>query len=263
MVAVAVAVPLVIAALLNDRLGAAGKEVDGDHDPPGDVAGAVPAPSPVRAARKSGDAPAVIYKPPPRDAPARTRGGGTRGGESEDARAVVVLAVLAPDHIGWTTRAQPTLYWYVSGASTDQAEFALSADDRTDPVVERRIEIAGRSGFQRVRFSDLGVSLQRGVVYEWSIALVSDPSRRARDVVTKGAIELVEMPVSLGGVEQLEAAIAAGAFAEAGIWYDALAELSEAITAAPESGDLVRRRAELLEQVNLRDIARSERETAP
>ncbi len=47
-----------------------------------------------------------LYKPPIRGAPATRVGGGTRG--PGDKRPSV--RVLAPNHVGFTTRAQPELY---------------------------------------------------------------------------------------------------------------------------------------------------------
>jgi hypothetical protein len=48
-------------------------------------------------------------------------------------------------------------------------------------------------------------------------------------------------------------------YAEAGLWYDALAATSDLIDAAPHDVGLRQRRAALLEQVELPDIAAEDR----
>jgi hypothetical protein len=51
------------------------------------------------------------------------------------------------------------------------------------------------------------------------------------------------------------AADAVGAYAAAGLWYDAIATLSERIAAAPADPLLRRQRAALLRQVGLQEVA--------
>ena len=69
-----------------------------------------------------------VYNPPKRRAPAGRVGGGTRGG-----RDVFVLSVLAPDHSGFTTNEQPTLYWYISNATTLPIELTLMDPAESNP----------------------------------------------------------------------------------------------------------------------------------
>lgn len=214
-----------------------------------------PEPTPTVAA---GDLP--VYKPPPRGAPARTVGGGTRGTRT----AVIVLSVLAPDHVGLTTRAQPRLYWYLSAAAGEKVEFVLSDGRRPEPVLETRVP-AGEPGIRRIDLADHRISLEPGVIYEWSVAIVPNPKDRSKDVITTGAIQRVETPRAVA--TRLEGAskskdVVAKAYAEAGLWYDALDAVSESIAASPGDGRYSRQRAALLEQVGLEEIARADLESA-
>jgi hypothetical protein len=61
------------------------------------------------------DANVPVYNPPSRGAPGGRVGGGTRGGGQRD---VFVLSVLAPDHSGFTTSEQPSLYWFISNSTS-------------------------------------------------------------------------------------------------------------------------------------------------
>src|SRR5262245_53634443 len=62
-----------------------------------------------------------VYAPPKRGAPGGRVGGGTRGIQRE----VFVLSVLAPDHSGFTTSEQPSLYWFISKSTSLPVELTV------------------------------------------------------------------------------------------------------------------------------------------
>jgi hypothetical protein len=190
------------------------------------------------------------YRPPLRGAPARTLGGGTRG-----TRTAVVLSVLAPDHVGLTTKARPTLYWYVSQTPTVPIELTLVDERKPDPVLEVRLPAVDRGGIHAVDLGKHGVDLDPGVTYDWSVALVVDAQQRSKDVVTTGAVKRVELPPATAA--KLAAASpeqAAYLYAEAGVWYDAYAAIAARRAAAPADAKLEAEQAALLEQVGLGDV---------
>ncbi len=71
------------------------------------------------AANRPGDVP--VYKPPKRGSPIGRVAGGTRGVNNGPP----LLSALAPDHIGFSVHAQPTLYWYLSEGVSYPIEFTL------------------------------------------------------------------------------------------------------------------------------------------
>jgi hypothetical protein len=193
-----------------------------------------------------------VYKPPMRGAPGGRVGGGTRGVPGRD---VFVLSVMAPDHKALTVSEQPSLYWFISGDTSLPVELAIADSDATEPLLETRLPSPARRGLHRIRLADYPVKLEPGVTYRWSVTVVPDPTRRSRDILASGTIERVE-PSAL-----LRARVAAARkddlpfiYAEEGIWYDALAVLSELIDGAPEDADLHRQRAALLAQARLPQI---------
>jgi hypothetical protein len=105
--------------------------------------------------------PAVIYKPPLRGAPQTRVGGGTRGQGSD-----IVLQVLAPDHAGLTTRAQPTLYWYARTPVPARFEAALIDAQGMDPLLEVEAGTGKAAGIQQLDLGDHGFFLQPGVPYQ-------------------------------------------------------------------------------------------------
>lgn len=198
----------------------------------------------------------VIYVPPKRGAPTRRVGGATRGTEEEE----ILVAVLAPESTGLTSRESPTLYWYVSRVPSRQVEFGLIRDDRIEPVAEVTLAQPSAGGVAAVSLANLGVILEPGVTYEWSIALVKDPLNRSTDIVTSGTLIRVVPNEALGSrLRGADAKDKLTIYGEAGYWYDAIELASEAIVGAVEADTWRSHRASLLEQVGLKEIASYDR----
>jgi len=107
----------------------------------------------------------------------------------------------------------------------------------------------------RIRLADHGVRLVPGVSYRWYVAVVPDSGRRSKDILAGGAIERVAPPEGLAAkLAQADKATLPFLYAEAGIWYDALATISELIETAPNDPSLRRQRAALMAQVGLPNI---------
>ncbi|GAB4355155.1 MAG: hypothetical protein Kow0060_06870 [Methylohalobius crimeensis] len=202
-----------------------------------------------------------VYHPPLRGAPPPTRlvGGGTRSSGKAQPR----LAVLAPEHTGLTATNQPVLYWYVSAPVGDRLELTIIDETAIQPLLEAALDPPVRVGVQRVALADYDLSLRPGVTYQWSIALVPDPDKRSRDVITSGTIKYLDPPRSLADKLVHASPMARPyLYAEAGYWYDALTALSTLIDQAPAGGSLRQKRAALLEQVGLLEVAAYDRQLA-
>jgi hypothetical protein len=183
----------------------------------------------------------IVYKPPRRGAPRVNVGaGGVRGSQ-----AVPQPLVLAPDHVGDTSSAAPSLFYHIDGVPGADVDviFTLIDDTSDAPLVEVKLPRPERPGIHRVRLSRYGVELRPDVEYEWSIALVRADSSQQ------------QLAVSVGYLRRVGGAAPAGrsgaAFAEAGIWYDALAALSDAVAARPDDSDARAQRDSLLRQASL------------
>lgn len=186
-----------------------------------------------------------IYIPPARGATRTRTGGGTRG----ISRLPKVVA-LVPDHVALTARPAPELSWYISADAERPLVLTLLRDDAIDPDLEKTIAEQVAAGIGGVSLVELGVELEPGVVYKWSVALVADPDSWEHDVVASGAIERVPAPPGLDEAADYRE------LAANGLWYDALAELDGAI----DAGDAERAiRAQLLDEVGLSSAADYER----
>jgi hypothetical protein len=211
---------------------------------------------PVSAAPPAAGGP-VVYQPPKLGKPARTVGGGSRGSSDK----VPALYVLAPEHVGRTTSADPSLYWYIDRVPdpSHQIEFTLLDEESVEPLIEKVLTNPKRPGIQQIRLADYGVRLAQGTEYEWSVALILDPNERSKDIVATSWIDRVEPSPQLASRLATEGgARTAAVYADAGMWYDAVAALSDQIDRDPANAQLRQQRADLLRQVGLDAAASGE-----
>jgi len=183
-----------------------------------------------------------IYQPPRRGRPRGRVGGGVRG----TATAWPSVYTLVPMHTGLTVSAQPSLFWFVDGAVPQGAllYFTLFDDSTIEPLAEAQLEHPEHPGIQAVDLAALGVGLEPGREYEWTIALVVDPASRSSDIVAAGWIDRIEAPAGLVGGDPR-------AYAQHSLWYDALGVLSAALSADPGNQALRASRDALLRQAGL------------
>lgn len=197
------------------------------------------------------------YKPPLRGVPdeATRVGGGTRGAEGR----TFTLSVLAPDHIGLTTREQPTLLWFASEQVTTPVQITVVDPNRIEPLLDVQLEPPLKPGIQAISLREHGVRLDPDVDYQWFVALVTDPEHRSQDIIAGGEIRRVAPPQGVGAVGEVPSGEQLRAYAEAGIWYDTIDGLSQLIAKQPGDPALREQRASLLEQVGLSEAAAFER----
>jgi hypothetical protein len=124
------------------------------------------------------------------------------------------------------------------------------------PILETRITVPVQAGVHRVRLSDHNIRLSPGAPYRWFVAVVPDADRRSKDILAGGAIERVDLSEELKlKVAKAKKFELPSLYAEAGLWYDAVAAISELIEAAPKDQGLRKERASLLTQVGLAGIS--------
>jgi hypothetical protein len=183
------------------------------------------------------------YRPPRRGSPRAKVGGAMRG-----TRALPTPLALAPAHLAQTVSTRPSLFWHIDAvpSSGSVIVFTLMDEEGIDPLAEIALDPPAQPGIQRIRVADHGVTLEPGMEYEWSIALIPDRAHRARDIVSTSYIRRIDEPAELAlrhpGVNT---------FAALGLWYDALESISDSIEADPADPDLRDQRNALLLQAKL------------
>lgn len=199
------------------------------------------------------DDPAITYTPPADAGPSvRIDGIGTRS----TGPAAPSLYMLAPVHVGLTTKEQPTLYWYLSQPVQTRVELAIVQEKKIIPIFDVKVGENEQAGVQRFRFADHHIKLAPGIEYRCTVALVLDRQSRSKDVVASCVIKRIEALSSLTArLATARPSEAAFIYASEGIWFDAMDALAGLIAADPDSAKYRRQRAALLEQVQLADAA--------
>jgi hypothetical protein len=189
----------------------------------------------------------LLYTPPP-DAIELEPLSGLRSPRPE----LPAIRALAPAHVARTLNESPTLYWFVSAATTMPVEFVLTDLVSVDPLVELTLTSPVAAGIHAVDLSAHDVLLEPDREYRWFVTLVDAEADPSAQVISRGAIERI-VPSA-----KLRATLAAAApgergriYAEQGLWYDALAFISEGIERAPRDARLRNFRAGLLERAGL------------
>lgn len=187
------------------------------------------------------------YRPPPRGAPGGRVGGASRGTFIPPAP-LPTIELLAPrDHAGLTADPAPPLYFFVSGRVAWPTRFTIRAPDRPVPVVDAAIPPPAAAGIYRLDLAALGVRLESGILYTWSVAAIVDPRIPARDIVASATLLRRLGAVPAAAASPVRRAVLC---AQDGLWYDAVA----AAVAAEEAYGRAALDA-LLREVGLTDAA--------
>jgi len=211
-----------------------------------------PAAAHVAAAEPKPGATQVDYRPPERGAPESRVAGSTRGFGAGDLH----LAVLAPLAGGWTSKAQPTLFWFMS-QRVETVEIVVADEDAIDPLVDRSFSGRFKAGINQVALGEFGpIELKPGIEYKWSVIAVIDGEEQSRNPVASGTLRRVAMAPSLSASiagaspEQLPALYAAD-----GYWYDSIEALAQLMAKRPDDPSLHRVRDAMLRGEGLTDAA--------
>lgn len=199
---------------------------------------------------------APLYNPPIRGAPVSRVGGGTRG--LEDDRPSVI--VLAPDHVGLTTHTQPELYWYLSKDSHYPVSFSLNDATSIEPILETVLPPPIKAGIHRIQLANYEIRLQPDVVYDWFINVVMSADDPSPLVVAGGAIKY--MGPDNARAQHVNRALKAASdptqawrlYAASGIWYDAVAALSQRIRQTSQAAELLNQRTTLLKEIGISEF---------
>jgi hypothetical protein len=133
-------------------------------------------------------------------------------------------------------------------------QFTISTATQPKPILEVNIPAPRAAGVYSIRTADYPVRLEAGVLYTWSVSVILNPKARSRDIVASAS--LLRTPVEPTIAAALSAASPdrrATLFAQAGLWYDAVA------AAAFDRHAIL---DELMNEVGLVEPARYDRQTA-
>ncbi|MEO1353504.1 MAG: DUF928 domain-containing protein [Cyanobacteria bacterium J06635_15] len=152
--------------------------------------------------------------------------GGRRGGC--DVQNNLDLMALAPQqYAGHTISTRPTLSWFVPDETAYPLRLQIYKHNGSgwEDVVEDLDIGPSQQGFMSYTLP-ANLELEVGGWYRWHVVLICNPDRRSSDQVTGAEFEVVSQPAGFGAV-QGDRVQQASQYAAAGLWYNAMALLSD------------------------------------
>jgi hypothetical protein len=167
-----------------------------------------------------------------------------------------LLALIPTTNYGTTLEPYPTFYWYIPQSSAHLAEFVLlDADD--NEVYKTTFELKQAPGiisFSLPTTSDMP-PLELGKDYHWYFSLVCDQRDRSGDIFVDGWIQRIAPSSTLQAQLTLTSeSDRPSLYAQAGIWYDALAVLAKQYQAEPTNSQISNHWSTLLKSVGLDNL---------
>ncbi len=187
------------------------------------------------------------FSPPLRGAPASRVGGGARTMQTR----ANALIQLAPKANAFTTQTQPTLYWYMGRPATGKLTFTLENVSKRITMYQYTFDDSFERGIYGINLAAIPVNLSLEDQYEWSLRLHTGGT--TEDLVVSAPIQRIKSSLSLQQAlsNKLDAT---DAYSQEGVWYDALATISNQIDTNPADIALRSKRVDLLNQHNFAPV---------
>jgi len=150
------------------------------------------------------------------------------------------LVAWVPDHVAHSATPQPTLYWSLEGDGATEHEIGLvvTSESASEPLYEGAQAVDASGTWQHSDLAALGVALQSGEIYRWSVFVRTAEGAPAVDRIAQGWIEYREPSKDQrSALATATAGSRAARYAEQGYWYDALALLADFASEHPDDPD--------------------------
>ena len=175
----------------------------------------------------------VIFNAPPpppgQGAPSGRRDGGASRGNCPEYGDLAALVPITEGRVwGQTTAAQPTLWFYLPAAVTPETQIELIVQDADDNTLyETSLAVEAEAGTIAIALPET-VTLPVNEPHYWILSLYCDPERPTSLVFVSGTIERVSVSGLAPLTADTERSLSqAQAYANAGMWHDALTVLAE------------------------------------
>jgi hypothetical protein len=204
----------------------------------------------------------VNFKPPNVTAPGNRQGATHRGPKCPPDLSITPL--IPESNVGLTLSESPTLFAYVSQAST-QVQFSLITEKKTkdpDEVVYETAFKVDKAGIIAVTIPAAGNKqlMEVGKRYQWSLSVACNPGEntgdRSNDLFVTGYVERIEAQPSLkNDLANPDPMAKLIVYAKNGIWYETIATLAEMRRKTPDDAQLTAEWRQLLQSQKLDSIA--------
>ena len=144
------------------------------------------------------------------------------------------MTLLVPDDAAGllTTAANPSLYWHVETSRPVSMTFVLQDVTAAQPVYTQ-VVTANQSGLTGVQLP-AHVALQVGAKYRWGVFLACG-DHETGEAYARSFIQRVEAGAVRSQAQGKSPLTQAVVYAKAGIWYDAVSPLVQAVTMDPSN----------------------------
>jgi hypothetical protein len=206
---------------------------------------------------------AVEFSVPATPPPGRRVGGAVRGQSASPPACLTnnqkQLAALVPKvDVVLTAKKYPTLFWYLPPNSAQMILFNLIDDSSGEIIYESTMKTTGEGGIVSLILPENSglPALEIGKDYYWSFTMICDHLDVQANPFVEGLIRRVEPSANLvQKLNQSSALERVNLYANAGFWYDTIAELASLRRANPDDSQLAQEWEELLRSVQLDDLA--------
>ncbi len=148
---------------------------------------------------------------------------------------LATFTALAPySHVGQSSASHPTFTWYIGDRESYPIEFWLyefdpaSYDGKGKQVYQAKLPSS--AGIMTHTLPKQQVGLSPGKTYVWQVAVICNPNSPSQSLVVDNQVKIVAadptITAQLNNSQDANPVTKANIYAQAGLWYDALAEVA-------------------------------------
>jgi hypothetical protein len=198
----------------------------------------------------------VRYIPPSGSRPTPKTRVGKGGSRGEPGAGSATVTLLVPEHVAYTSREQPTLYWHLSGSMPRPVVVTITGLEDVQPLLEKTLAGPHAAGIHAFWLGDYGARLSAGKTYRCTVQVIEKPDQPSlSDPLATAFVERKDSSKGAARIGQSDDALSgAQRYAEGGLWLDALDALFDNSGRGASDPKLMQARQALLEQVELRGL---------
>ncbi|BCL36581.1 DUF928 domain-containing protein [Nostoc sp. MS1] len=196
------------------------------------------------------------FKPPKRQGPPVSAGGSTRGSSSCITENKSLTPLIPTNKLGLTFSERPTLFWFVPQNSAKTANLALVTYPEKKLLYETTLTLPNKSGIIGYTLPENSPTLEIGKTYRWYLTLACNQQDFSGNPTVDGWVERIQPDSSISqALAKANARNLPSIYAEAGIWYEALASLVQLRRSEPKNLTHILNWRQFLQSVKLSAIA--------
>ena len=182
------------------------------------------------------------FNPPDDGMPENTTGGASRQGGTchiqQSTNQAAHITLLTPtSFVGLTVSAHPEFLLYAEQTPVEQI-FVSIQDEQGGVFYQGFQSLPTDTGFFNVTLPEASPELELDKTYKISVVPICVDTLRPDDPILTGYIKRIALPSMVTPLSQASTIEIAQSYADAGVWYDTLVLLEQALSGAPEDAAL-------------------------